>query len=270
MLFRGRSPSIAGEAHQLEDGRWTGSRFRTEPRRRHPLNQSFGHTLPKTLCRFLRYPIGKNVKLSKFTMATETKLLRLALNAYEAASEPELWPGFLKRYAETVSADASFLQIHNLAGHISTIVDGFGISSPLKQSYNEHYSKLNVWRDRGRALYRAGRVNLDPEQCPRSVLERSEYYHDCLKRFGIAHSMAAVIAREGDYAPTLTSLRGPGKHPFGESEREVGRFLMPHLTRAWAIAPWKPCTMPSVNCVACACYGSANSAILNSACRHQR
>ena len=168
-------------------------------------------------------------------MATETKLLRLALNAYEAASEPELWPGFLKRYAETVSADASFLQIHNLAGHISTIVDGFGISSPLKQSYNEHYSKLNVWRDRGRALYRAGRVNLDPEQCPRSVLERSEYYHDCLKRFGIAHSMAAVIAREGDYAPTLTSLRGPGKHPFGESEREVGRFLMPHLTRAWAI-----------------------------------
>jgi DNA-binding CsgD family transcriptional regulator/PAS domain-containing protein len=159
----------------------------------------------------------------------------LALKAYEAASEPELWPGFLKRYAETVSADASFLQIHDLAGHTSTIVGGFGISSPLKQAYNEHYSKQNLWRDRGRALYRPGRVNLDQEQCPRSVLERSEYYNDCLKRFGIAYSMGAVIAREGDYAPTLSSLRSPAKHPFGESEREVGRFLMPHLSRAWAV-----------------------------------
>ena len=168
-------------------------------------------------------------------MATETELLRLALKAYEAASEPELWADFLTRYAETVSADASFLQIHDLAGHSSTIVGGFGISSPLKQAYNEHYSKLNLWRDRGHALYRAGRVNLDQEQCPRSVLERSEYYNDCLKRFGIAYSMGAVIAREGDYAPTLSSLRGPAKHPFGESEREVGRFLMPHLSRAWAV-----------------------------------
>ena len=168
-------------------------------------------------------------------MASETELLRLALKAYEAASDPELWPGFLKGYAETVSADASFLQIHDLAGHKSTIVGGFGISSPLKQAYNEHYSKQNLWRDRGRALYRPGRVNLDQEQCPRSVLERSEYYNDCLKRFGIAYSMGAVIAREGDYAPTLTSLRSPAKHSFGESEREVGRFLMPHLARAWAV-----------------------------------
>lgn len=167
--------------------------------------------------------------------ASETELLRLALTAYEAAAEPGLWPAFLKRYAETVSADASFLQIHDLAGHASVIVGGFGISSPLKQAYNEHYSKLNLWRDRGQALYRAGKVNLDDEQCPRSVLERSEYYHDCLKRFGIAYSMGAVIAREGDYAPTLSSLRSPAKHPFGESEREVGRFLMPHLSRAWAV-----------------------------------
>lgn len=168
-------------------------------------------------------------------MASETKLLRLALKAYEAASEPEVWPDFLKRFAETVSSDAAFLQVHDLASRTSVIVGGFGISSPLKQAYNEHYSKLNLWRDHGRALYRAGRVNLDQEQCPRSVLERSEYYNDCLKRFGIAYSLGAVIAREGDYAPTLASLRGPHNRPFGEDEREIGRYLMPHLMRAWMV-----------------------------------
>jgi DNA-binding CsgD family transcriptional regulator/PAS domain-containing protein len=168
-------------------------------------------------------------------LASETELLRLALKAYEAASEPELWPDFLKRYTETVSADASFLQVHDLASRTSVIAGSFGIGSPLKQAYNHYYSKLNVWRDRGRALYRAGRVNLDQEQCPRSVLERSEYYNDCLKRYGIAYSLGAVIAREGDYAPTLASLRGPRNRPFGEDEREIGRYLMPHLMRAWTV-----------------------------------
>jgi len=168
-------------------------------------------------------------------LASETELLRLALLAYEAASEPEVWPDFLKRYTEAVSGDSSFLQIHDLAGHTSVILGAFGISSPLKKSYNEHYSKLNLWREHGKALYRAGRVNLDQEQCPRSVLERSEYYNDCLKRFGIDYSMGAIIAREGDYAPTLTSLRRTGQQPFGESEREIARFLVPHLSRAWSV-----------------------------------
>ena len=82
-------------------------------------------------------------------MASETELLRLALMSYEAASEPALWPDFLKRYAEAVSADSAFLQTHDLAKRSAVIHSGFGISSPLKQSYNGYYSKLNVWREQG-------------------------------------------------------------------------------------------------------------------------
>jgi DNA-binding CsgD family transcriptional regulator/PAS domain-containing protein len=168
-------------------------------------------------------------------VASETELLRLALAAYEAAAQPELWFAFLKQYAEATAADAAFLQIHDLAAHASVMLSGFGIASPLRQSYNEYYSKINVWRERGRTLYVPGTVNLDQEQCPRSVLERSEFYHDCLKRFGVVFSMGAVIAREGERAPTLSCLRNPSKHAFDEAEREVARFLLPHLARAWTI-----------------------------------
>jgi len=168
-------------------------------------------------------------------LASETERLRLALAAYEAASEPELWPAFLKRYAEAVSADMSMLQTHDLGRNTSVVVSSFGITSPLKQSYNEYYSKVNVWRERARPFYTAGRVNLDQEQCPRKVLEGSEFYNDCLLRSGIAYSMGAVIAREGDSAPTLTVLRGPRKRPFDEAERKTALFMLPHLTRAWAV-----------------------------------
>ena len=168
-------------------------------------------------------------------MASETELLRLALLAYEAATEPGLWPGFLKRYTEAVSADACVLQIHDLERRTSVILNGFGLSSPFTQSYNEHYSKLNVWRERGRELYTAGRVNLDQELCPRTTLERSEFYNDFILRIGSSYSMGAVIAREGNHVPMLTALRGRGKHRFDEPERAAAQFLLPHVSRAWTV-----------------------------------
>ena len=63
-------------------------------------------------------------------MASETELLRLALMSYEAASEPALWPDFLKLYTEAVSAECSVLQIHDIGQHKSTVVSSFGVSSP--------------------------------------------------------------------------------------------------------------------------------------------
>lgn len=169
-------------------------------------------------------------------MVSESDLLRLALMAYEAAVAPALWANFLTAYAETISADSAFLQVHDLSGHTSVILGSFGVASPLKQSYNEYYSKLNLWRERGSSLYVTGKVNLDQEQCPRAELERSEFYNDCLKRFGLIYSMGAVIARDGWLAPTLSGLRGPSKRAFDETERQVAQFLLPHLSRAWTIA----------------------------------
>lgn len=169
-------------------------------------------------------------------MASETELLRLALAAYEAVAEPDLWPGFLQLYAKLTSADATFLQIHDMTAQASHILQSFGITSPLKQSYNEYYSKINVWRNRGRALIVPGRVFLDQEQCSRSDLERSEFFNDCLKPFRLAYSMGAAIARKGPLAPTLSCLRGPSRSAFDESDREIAGFVLPHLRRAWTIA----------------------------------
>ena len=78
-------------------------------------------------------------------------------------------------------------------------------------------------------------MNLDPEQCPRFVLERSKFYNDYLQRIGAAYSMGAVIARSHSQAPTLTALRGRRKDEFGEAERKIAKFLLPHLARAWTV-----------------------------------
>lgn len=99
-------------------------------------------------------------------MVAENEILRLAMMAYEAAAEPTQWPDFMKHYTEAVSADMAVFQIHDHGQHLSTIVSGFGISSPFTQSYNEHYSKLNVWREQGSEFFSAGWINIDEELCP--------------------------------------------------------------------------------------------------------
>lgn len=168
-------------------------------------------------------------------MASETELLRLALKAYEAASEPEVWPDFLKGYTEAVAADFSVLQIHDLGKHISTVISGFGLAAPLKREYNEYYSKRNIWREWGRASFAPGRVNLDQEMCPPAIAQKSEFYNDCMLRMGGAYTFGAVFAREEDRFPTLSAQRGRSKHRFGETERDIARFLIPHVNRAWTV-----------------------------------
>lgn len=166
-------------------------------------------------------------------MVSETELLRLALMAYETATEPELWPQFLKRYTEAVDADFSVLQIHDVRQHKSSVLSEFGLSVPFTKSYNEYYSRLNVWRERGRAFLRAGRVNIGEEMCPRELLERSEFYNEYMLRIGGRYSMGTVFAQEARGAPTLSVQRR--SLPFTEPEREVSRFLLPHLSRAWTV-----------------------------------
>ncbi len=152
--------------------------------------------------------------------------------AYEAASEPELWSVFLKRYTEAVSAEFSVLQIHDLGQHISTVISGFGLSVPFTQSYNEYYSKLNLWRERGRAFLSPGRINLTEELCPRAVLERSEFYNEYMRHIGDC-GLGMVVSREGTRVHNLSAQRR--KRQFGEPEREIARFLLPHLSRAWTV-----------------------------------
>lgn len=117
-------------------------------------------------------------------VASEAGFLRLALLFYEAASEPELWPRFLKAYTEPASSEFAALQTHDFGRHRFTLASRFGLSTPFPQSYNDYYSKLNLWWTRGNALYREARVNFDEGLCPRVVLERPEFYNDYMSRRG--------------------------------------------------------------------------------------
>ena len=166
-------------------------------------------------------------------MSTEGDLLRLAVTAHEAVADPAIWREFLDKFSRTIDADVTLLQRHYLSQHRSTLIATFGMTQHFTDSYNEHYSKINVWRENGRHLYVQGRAFRDEEAYSRTALKHTEFYNDCLVPIGVTRSLAGVIARAGDEVLVLTGLRNERRPPFGEVEAKTVELLLPHLKRAY-------------------------------------
>lgn len=163
----------------------------------------------------------------------QSDLLRLALTAHDAAAEPSVWPTFLAEYARLVGGDVALIQRHYLSEHRSQILAAFNLTPRLTEAYNHHYSRLNVWREHGRHLYVEGRVVVDPEMYPRSLLKRSEYYNDyMLPSIGSTHSMAGVVAVQGGEVLCLTALRMDQKEGWQGRDEPIVTALLPHVARA--------------------------------------
>jgi len=163
---------------------------------------------------------------------TETDILRLAQVAQEATFESSRWPDFLSGVASLVGADVVMIQRHYLAQHRSQTIVTFGMTPRLKASYNDYYSRLNVWREHGQHLYVPGRVVTDPEMYPRALLKRSEFYNECLAPNGVSYSLAGVVARRRDEAVTLVALRQDRRPSWEDSFRPAIATLVPHVARA--------------------------------------
>jgi DNA-binding CsgD family transcriptional regulator len=166
-------------------------------------------------------------------MPAEAELLRLALTAHESASDPGLWPRFLEQWAHAVGADIALFQRHYLSQHRSHAIATFGMAQKFTDSYNQHYGRLNVWRDNGARQYVKDRIVFDEQQYPRELLKRTEFYNDCLLPNRGTHSMAGVIDRRGEVALVLTALRDEPREPFGKEQGRTLAFLLPHLVRAF-------------------------------------
>jgi DNA-binding CsgD family transcriptional regulator/PAS domain-containing protein len=165
----------------------------------------------------------------------ETALLRLVVAAYDAAIDPTMWPQFLARYVDATRADVAFIQCHRLAERRSELLATFGMASRFADSYNSHYSRMNVWREHGAHLYVDGAVLLDEAFYPRDLLKRTEFYNDHLLPNGVTRCLTGVISCREGAAVVLTAMRGEGKPPFDAADSYVIRQLLSHLGRAYRL-----------------------------------
>jgi DNA-binding CsgD family transcriptional regulator/PAS domain-containing protein len=165
----------------------------------------------------------------------EPELLRLITTAYEAAADPAVWSQFLALWVETTGADIAFLQRHRLTEHRSELISTFGMKQRFTDSYNQHYSRVNVWREHGSHLYVEGAVLVDEQFYPRELLKRSEFYNDCLLPNGATRCMTGVISRRQNDVLVLTAMRDEHRQPFDTRDVNAIEQLVRHLGRAFVL-----------------------------------
>lgn len=166
---------------------------------------------------------------------SDSDLMQLALLAYECGSEPGLWPTFLERYAHAVAADITVIQIHRFHEHRSDLIATFGVENRFREEYNNHYSRLNAWRENGRDLYRRSDVLLDEELYPREQLKKTPFFNEYLRPLGGVYSLSGVVKRDSENALMLTALRGERRSNWEASDKRIVEFLLPHVRRACSI-----------------------------------
>jgi len=164
----------------------------------------------------------------------EATLQRLIVTAHEAAADSALWPGFLKGFIDAMRADIALIQRHSLDEQRSELLSTFGMTQQFTRSYNEHYSRMNVWRNHGRRLYVEGRVIFDEEMYPRELLKRTEFYNDFLVRNRGTRCVAGVFGCRGDRVMTLVALRDESGEPFERAHADAIGVLTAHVARALA------------------------------------
>ena len=81
-----------------------------------------------------------------------------------------------------MGAEITLLQRHDFSRRHSHAMATFGMQQKFTDSYNQHYSRLNVWRDHGARGYVKGRIVFDEQLYPRQLLKRTEFYNDMLLR----------------------------------------------------------------------------------------
>ena len=124
-------------------------------------------------------------------------VVELVDRAYQAGVDDSLWPTFLERFADALPGENTALLVHRL-GSTSNQAATHNHTDPYRlRSYNEYYSALNPWIDRGSADVADGnvRVGVSEMLCTPDVLLKTEFYNDWLRPQKLMHSIAALVLR---------------------------------------------------------------------------
>jgi len=159
------------------------------------------------------------------------ELERVIAGLYEAALQPELWPGWQASAAHILGSR------HGLATMLDTRsgeLDMLGMHNFNPQAvalYGEHYHKHDLWAQR--LLERPMTALRSADLCSDEEFARSEIYNELGKPYndGVFHFVGTVLQVENHIgAFGFQNPRAAG--PFQKRHAEALQLLVPHLARA--------------------------------------
>jgi DNA-binding CsgD family transcriptional regulator/PAS domain-containing protein len=165
-------------------------------------------------------------------LPSKQELSQLLGSLYDAAADADLWTPFLQELAQSTRARSALLLMHDANQGVYTISRSWAVDPLAARLYQEHYSSLDVWAQRGLAKP-AGVVCKSEELCSREEIRTTEIYNDLMTRYGMDYGMFGVIENSRSRWASVSLFRDESGSAFQDSELEVLKFLDPHMRRAF-------------------------------------
>ncbi len=152
---------------------------------------------------------------------------------YDAAGDPNLWPGFLSQLSKILDLRAmNFVMTHNdPTDQIAVLPATWGLDEREIRDYEAYFAEIDPHR-LPTLRQTAGTVGRADLLVPDAEYIRSEYYNDFYAPIGLRHGFATLIHNDGQMTSVLVGHRSVDRGPADETDLEVLRRLTPHLQRA--------------------------------------
>ncbi len=150
---------------------------------------------------------------------------------YEAALEPTKWPDALGRLAEEFGAQSAAAFVVDISIAEVGFIAVSGLDPRAIDDYVAHYAQIDPWNEYlGKCP--SGRPIVSQAVMDDRAFERTEFYGDFLRRYGIFHAMGGFVMRSGSLAFLCGVQRSRERGAFAPAELQRMRALFPHLERA--------------------------------------
>lgn len=167
-------------------------------------------------------------------LPSQQELSHLIGSLYDAAADPNLWGPFLQKLARSTKARSALLLMHNASQGVYTISRSWGVDPVAMRLYQEHFSSLDVWAQRGLAKP-AGVVCNSEELSTREEIETTEIYNDLCIPFGMNYGMFGVIENSPSRWASVSLFRDEAGTAFQTPELDILKFLDSHMRRAFSL-----------------------------------
>jgi DNA-binding CsgD family transcriptional regulator len=187
------------------------------------------HTTPVGVGRSLKFPhaFGKKGRY----VGRQQAAADVISGIYEAALEPGKWPEALGHLAEEFGAQSAAAFVVDISIAEVGFIAVSGLDPRALDDYVAHYAQIDPWNDYlGKRP--SGQPVVSQAVMDDRAFERTEFYGDFLRRYGIFHAMGGFVMRSGTLAFLCGVQRSRERGAFAPAELQRMRALFPHLERA--------------------------------------
>jgi DNA-binding CsgD family transcriptional regulator len=150
---------------------------------------------------------------------------------YDAALDPELWPGVLERGCRFVRGAASNLYSEDSAARTGNIHYTWGVDRHYGRLYYDTYIKHNPFTT-AQLFFDVGEIVTLGDLVPLEEFRESRFYKEWAQPQGWIDAASALLEKSGTSYAAFSVIRHERDGVIDEAARERMSLLVPHVRRA--------------------------------------